>query len=273
MPDLPARPGDFHSLFQAVFRLYQNPASWEATAAIEKGIQGYAAISLINHVGFGNFPFTEEDFALVAAGQPDRVPLAAKMRETHYGLVTAGHVLVYTLRLAKHMPRLASAATAMRILEQLYMTSEYRWPASPTSIKTAWRKYRPVAPFFAAASFMPDEYTSLMHIFPTAIDSLNEDAAYIKTDPAFAAKVMADKDGVAARLDQAERLTLPRYFAYAEALRRAGEAHFATGQDVHGNSLLDPELSWRVPEGFTLPKVTLDLDPLSDEELRAAGVK
>ncbi len=273
MPSLPAPPGEFHALFRAVFRLYQSPSSLEATAEVEKGTYGYAAISLISHVGVENFKFTQEDFEYVAAGQADRIPLALKLKDMNYGVITAGHVLVYTLRLARHMPRLASAATAMRILEWRYTTPEYKWPASPTSIKTAWRKYRPVAPFIGAASFMPEEYATLMHIFPQAFDATNEEATYIAADKNFAAKILADKDGVGARLGHANEVTLPRYFAYAEALRRAGEAHFSTGQDVHGNSLLDPETSWSVPDGFPMPAVTLDLSPLSDAEIKAAGVK
>jgi len=273
MPAIPATPGDFISLFNGVFRLYQNPSSWEATEQLQKEFTGYAAISFQRHFGGSEVKLTQDDLELIALGKPDRVPLAVKLKELIYGTATAGHVLVYTLRLAKHMPRLASAATAMRILEWRYTAEAQRWAASPSSIKTAWRKYRPIAHFIGAASLIPDEYAELSRVFSADFDVSNGNLPYLPASPDIAAKVIGDAANIGPRLERAREVLLPLYFAHAEALRRAGEEHFATGQEDHGHSLLDPLTSWSVPGEFKLPRIQLSLPPLSDEELKAASVK
>ncbi len=118
---------------------------------------------------------------------------------------------------------------------------------------------------------MQDEYASLTQIFPFTVDASDQNADYVRTDPDIIPKILAENEQIEARIAHARAFTLPRYFAYAEALRRAGEAHFAAGQDVHGHGLLDPETSWRIPGGFSLPSINVDLVPLGDAELKAAG--
>jgi len=271
MPVIPVLPGDFHALFRAVSRLYQVPDSWEDSEKFDRALMGNAFISLVNYTGVEKAKIGPEEFGLIAAGQPDRIPLAVKAKELDYGTRTAGHILFYTLRLARHAPRLASVATAIRILERRYLLEKL--PSSPGSIKTAWYKYRPVAHFVGAVSCMPEEYLELANAFPLPEGAINARLDYVRTDPDMAVKMFSDPRSAVQKLDHASAVILPRYFAFAEALRKSGEAHFAAGQNVHGHSLLDPETSWRVPEGFALPKVEIDLPPLDDDEMKAATVK
>jgi hypothetical protein len=86
-------------------------------------------------------------------------------------------------------------------------------------------------------------------------------------------KIVRNAEQVEKSLGEGETVILPRFFALAEVFRRLGEAHYATGQDVHGHSLLDPESTWRTAASLVLPRVDIDLPPLEDAEMKAALVK
>jgi len=144
-------------------------------------------------------------------------------------------------------------------------------PASLTYIKTAWRKYRPVAHFVGAIDQAHQEVASLRGIFPEP-DWPMDNSTEVALGSDYFGKI---KDNLQ-RISQEFKATSPvlaRYFGFAEELRRQGEAHFAPNQERKGRPLLDPETTWSMPPQFQLtysPLILPDLD--AAERQSAAGV-
>lgn len=270
MPEIPVQGDSWTDLLMVVIRLCLNPSSLEATSDIESGFEAFALHGLLRHFAGETFTMTQANLELLGKGRPDRVPLGNEAEDLAYGLTTAGHVLTYTLRLKQYLPVLASAESAFKIVSARYV-SEKR-PASLTSIKTAWRTYRPVAQFVAALPFIWETLQKMQGVYPD-FPGLPTGAT---TELILGDDYMLKLKGRLAQIERnyaAGQRVWAEYFGYAEALRKRGIAHFAPNQERKGRPLLDPGTAWSVPARFAVAAVSLDFPDLDPAERKsAAGV-
>lgn len=268
MPEIPVRPGEWDDLLFGVIRVCLNPASYAATEDIEKAWTGFALHGFLKHFGGEKLTLTQSDLDTLAAGQADSVPLGVKMEELSYGLMTAGHVLTYTLRLKRHLPRLASAEAAMKIVSWQYQKDG--WPAGATYIKSAWRKYRPIAHFIGGVAQAAEDFKILGSVFPAPAEMPKGESTEITMGRNWFGTFKADLEKIVPHY-KTRNTVFAKCYAYSEALRRQGEAHHAQNQERKGRPLLDPETTWWIPTGFELPQVTLSLPDLDPADRQAAA--
>lgn len=269
MPEIQAEPGDWLDLFGKLFTIALDPkGKTDGIQGNEAGLFGPFIYWIIQLNPDKRSKLSDEAFELIAHSNPEKLDIGQSAAKLVYGLITSGHVLSYVLRLGRYNPRIASVESAVRILEQRY--TQEGSPASPASIKAAWSKYKFLSPFvvgFFAEGKRAVPIVSGMPQFWDTSDGLKRD-------------VQISPDGIKGYLTDAtsENPSFNRYFtevvpyamAMAEKFRQAGEEHFAPGQEARNKPLLDPENTWRLPEGFKVPKAVLRLERLDAEELNAA---
>jgi hypothetical protein len=272
MPELQAEPGDWVDLCGKVLTLSLDPTG--ETDAFEENPAGMVGPFLFwlyqispDHLAKIN----GETLEIIGRSNPDKIDIGQSAAKLAYGLVTAGHILSYVLRLDRHNPSLASVAKAVRILEWRY--TQERSSASPASIKAAWSKYKYLAPFVVGFFNETDRAEPIVSGMPQFLDveAGLECDLNIKPDgiKAYLLGLQQDHPG----FDRYFTEVMPYVIAVAEKFRVAGEKYYAPGQKVRHRPLLDPNKTWGIPEGFELPEVELVLDELSPEELKAATVK
>jgi len=270
MPEIPVQGDRWSDLLMVVIRLCLDPSSLEATNDIESSWEGFALHGLLRHFGGDVLQVTQENLILLGKGRPDRVPLGIEAEDLAYGLLTAGHVLTYVLRLKQHLPVLASAESAFKIVSARYVTEER--PASLTSIKEAWRKYRPVAQFVAALPFAWETLQKMKGVYPDFPGLPKGDETEVTLGDDYMLKIKAKLAQIESNYSAGQEVWA-EYFGYAEALRKRGTAHFAPNQERKGRPLLDPETAWSVPARFAVSAVSLSFPDLDAAERHsAAGV-
>ena len=272
MPELKAEPGDWISVYEQLVFLALDPTGQTMTIdGREAGLVGPFVYWFLKTDPTKMAAMTEDMVDIIAESQPDRLQLGQNAGKLVYGLITSGHVLSYVLRLARHNPLLASVEKAVRILEWRYTQEDS--PASPASIKAAWGKYKGLSHFVAGFFATAHRVEPFAGTVPKFFDMTGKPAKDIKLDPdGMRAYVEEVTSGNPAFTRYHEEVT-PYAVAMAEKYRIAGEAHYAPGQEVRQRPLLDSEITWRIPSGFELPDVELQLDELSPAEIKAATVK
>src|SRR6185312_2199834 len=114
---------------------------WEGSDAVMRSWDGHFLNLFLKHFGGESVTLSQSQLALIAQASPNSLPLGQRAGDLAYGWLTAGHILMYTLRLKHFLPRLASAASAIRVLEWRYQIEKR--PSSPSYIKNAWSEFRP----------------------------------------------------------------------------------------------------------------------------------
>jgi hypothetical protein len=269
MPIIPASPGNWLDLYINTIRLHLNPEGLEQTEPLTKNWDGHAIWALKRYFGDGEKAMVKPaELDLMAQSRQDAIALGARVGDLEYGLVTAGNVLAYVLRLAKDAPRLASVTSAISIVSWRYAGTAFA--SSATYLRAAWNKYRPISHFVVAADLMGPDYAELAAIFPERPPQpTDEDHLIVGTD--WLKKMHQDAPNIKARLDAAENKTFPRFFAIAEKIRAKGQKHFAPNQSTQSAPLLNPAQTWAVPPGFDLPHATIKWPPLTADEIREAA--
>jgi len=269
MPEIQAEPGDWLDFMGQLFTIALDPkGEGDGFQGNEAGLFGPFIYWIVQLNPEKRSKLSDEAFQLIAHSNPEKFNIGQSAAKLVYGLITSGHILAYVLRLGRYNSRIASVESAVRILEQRY--TQEGSPASPASIKAAWSKYKSLSPFvigFFAEGKRAEPIVSRMPQFWDTSDGLKRD-------------VQINPHGIQDYLREAtsENPIFNRYFtevapyamAMAEKYRLAGQEHFAPGQEARNKPLLDPEKTWRLPEGFKLPKVVMRLERLDTEELNAA---
>lgn len=272
MPDIKAEPGDWLDLCGKVLTLSLDPSG--ETDALEENPAGLVGPFLFwmyqtnpDHLAKIN----REALDIIGRSDPDKLDLGQSAAKLAYGLITSGHILSYVLRLSRHNASLASVAKAVRILEWRYTQEDS--PASPASIKAAWSKYKYLSPFVVGFFNETERAAPIVSGMPQFWDVEGGLERDLKIKPEGMKAYLLDLEQEHPGFDRYFTHVTPYVMATAEKYRIAGEKHYASGQEVRQRPLLDPAKTWRVPEGFDLPEVEINLDELSPEEIKAATVK
>jgi len=149
---------------------------------------------------------------------------------------TAGLVLFKILQLHRHTKDGGSIKKAFYLIEKLYFGKNIS--RSMTSIKSCWREFKKVSPFWAAAVFLFDEF---------------------KGKNGFGLIEWLESDLPNNHL---------RFLQFAEYFKDFGEQHLPN--ETTKKTTLDPKESWVLPDGFpTMENFEIEVPPLRDWEMEA----
>lgn len=272
MPEIEVKTGDWLGLFVKALSLSLDPTGREdGLAGNESGILGPLMFWFFDSNPDKLAKINAEVLSLIGHSDPNKFQIGHNAGQFAYGMLTSGHILSYVLRMGRYNAKIASVESAVRILEHRY--TQEGSPSGTTSIKVAWSKYKNVSPFMVGLMLASIKSESLIRQIPSIISNTEKLGRDVEVDK----KGMKDYLGLlmdgSPLIEKYCSEVIPHAAAFAEKYRIAGEKHFASGQEARNKPLLDPEKTWRVPQGFELLEVELGLDRLSGEEFEAATVK
>lgn len=263
MPLIPAKKGDWGDLVLRFMMLWFDPTRPHLDRRLLKDAEAHFDVH-----GARAFPDkikpTPAGMARALAAPPEGMRLPVNLTNAVSRGVTAGVVLLSTLRLAANNEAHASLENGVRVAQ--LALKKNRFPSSRSTVLDAWKTHRATAHIWAAViqeiatvkrfkSDMGVKLTAKEAAATTNVAPLGKTvAAWFSDLPRFVSGVKKARPGVL------------RVMAHAEEIRKYGESHSGPGQKARGQRLLQPGTAWKIPPSFALPHVKVHFKKLSPDE-------
>lgn len=266
MPEIPVEPGNWVGLMIKAYGLMIDPSDPELDIKLGAAFDPQFRASMDKAFPEALPPPTREEYASAAAADPAGLRIDRKLDDYMAGIFIGGRVLENGLRLAEHAPKLFSLNKAIELVERELM--EAGMQSNRTFIMGCWRRLKPSCHILCAHLRDPERLlraNDLVGTLPNISQPTKKQTAFGLSGTGivdFLTSIKGDGHAFGVKL----RAEVESMLAEAEALRRLGEKRYAHGQKARGKPFLDPEQMWRVPEGFDLPKVIPEFEPLTKAE-------
>jgi hypothetical protein len=269
VPVIPAKPGDWIDLYSLTSRLGLYPGEGGDESQIEKDIAGNILNRQIDLSKPGSVRLSVQSAKTLYGASPkpnlfkEIAPRAEKSKN-------AGAILLNTLRLAVYWEEKASVENAIKLLAADLEIRKR--PNSRSTLMAQWKEYKNVS-HFTAAMLLAEANTLAtgVNVAATLHSHLAvESAAPVPAKPRKLSNFFARIKWIGRIYRSIARFfsaNLPEYFSIAEELRKLGEQHKSHGQAAQGLSTLDPEHTWKVPDGFILPPAKVQFPKLTNAEI------
>ena len=266
MPELQVEPGNWVGLMIKAYGLMIDPSDPNLDVKLGAAFDPLFRASMDKAFPEALPPPTREEYAKAAAADPAGLRVDRKLDDYMAGILIGGRILENGLRLAEHAPRLFSLKNATELVERELMEAGLQ--SNRTFVSGCWRRVKPASHILCAHIRNPERLmraNGMVSTLPSISQPTKQQTAFGLSEPGLTGflgsmATMGQSFGVKLRAEVEAML------AEAEALRMLGEKRFAHGQKAKGKPFLDPKQMWTIPEGFNLPSVHLEFEPLTKVE-------